>query len=612
MKKEFKAEAKKVMQLMINSIYTNREIFLRELISNASDALDKRYYEDMKSSKEVNKDDYYIEIIRDKENKTLTIKDTGIGMDEQELTENLGTIATSGTEKFRKSMDKSDISELIGQFGVGFYSAFMVADKVEVLSKKNDKAYLWTSENAENYEITEADKNEIGTEITLFLKDNEEDENYDRFLEEYTIESLVNKYSNYIRYPIYMLVTKSRKKDPDDENSEYEDYQEKEVLNSKEPIWKRPKSKLKEEDYINFYKDQHFGFDEPLSYMHLNLEGLVEFKAILYIPGKAPFDYGSKTYQKGLALYSNGVKIMDKCEDIIDDSFSFVKGVVDSEDISLNISRETLQKNRQLRFISKQINSKIRSHLLDMLKNDREKYDKFYEEFQTPLKVSLYESYGAKKDELIDLLQFDSKDKNRKITLKEYVENLLETEDKIYYAAGDSIEKIKNSPALSSFEDKDVLFLTDKLDEFLFRMLRDYEGKEFKSITELENDENEENQKDEIFEKMKEVLPDEVVEVRKSDKLKDNPVVLLHRGEVSIEMEKTFKNQPNAPELKAQKVLEINENSKAYDMLKDSFENDKDRFEEITKTLFDQAKIIEGLEIENPTEYVKNIWKLIK
>lgn len=611
MKKEFKAEARKVMQLMINSIYTNKEVFLREIISNASDALDKRYYNDLNSDKEVNKDDYYIEIKPDKDNRTLTISDTGIGMDESELESNLGTIATSGTEKFRKNLEESNVNDLIGQFGVGFYSAFMVSDKVEVISNKNGKSFKWVSEDADGFEISSASKSTPGTDIILYLKNNNDDDDFDSFLDEYTLESLITKYSNYIRYPIYMDVTKTRKKDPEDENSEYENYKEREVINSKEPIWKKSKKDLTDEDYINFYRDEHFGFDEPLSWLHLSIEGLVAFKAILYIPKKAPFDFYSKDYKRGLTLYSNGVKIMDRCEDLLDDSFAFVKGVVDSEDVSLNISRETLQVNRQLKFIAKQINNKIKAHLSDLLEKDRDKYYTFFDEFGNQMKMSLYESYGMKKDQIQDLLIFNSKNSDNRITLKEYVEKMPSTQEKIFYTVGDSIDKIKTQPSIKTVDDNvDVLYLIDKLDEFLIKMLRDYDGKSFESITE-ETSTDEDSSKEEMFNKMKDILPDEVVEIRKTDKLEDDPVILLHRGDISIEMEKTFKNQTNTDNVKAQKVLELNEKSKAYKLLEESFENDNEKFEKLTKTLFDQAKILSGLEIDNPAEYIRNMWELV-
>ncbi|MDY3006878.1 molecular chaperone HtpG [Anaerococcus porci] len=611
MKKEFKAEAKKVMDLMINSIYTNKDIFLRELISNASDAIDKLYYKDLKSDKNVDKSDYYIEIIPNKDQRSLTIKDTGIGMDETELEENLGTIAKSGTEIFKKNVKDENIDNLIGQFGVGFYSAFMVSDKIVVNSKKDGKAHKWISENAENYEIEDSEKEDQGTEITLFLKENTKDENYDIYIDQYKIKELVRRYSNYIRYPIKMEVTKSRKaEDSTDENPKYEEYSEVEVLNSEIPIWKKNKKDLKDEEYINFYKDQGYGFDDPLSWIHLDIEGAVRFKAIIYIPRKAPFDFYSKDFQKGLELYSNGVKIKERHEDLLDDEFAFAKGVVESDDISLNISRETLQQTRELRFISKQINKRIKSHLLDLMNNDREKYETFFKEFGNNIKVAIYESYGAKKDKLEDLLLFYSRNEDKLISLSEYKENMKSTDESILYAVGESLEKIKESPALKSVDkDCDVLLLYEKLDEFLIKMLGKYKDIEFKSISQVEDNEEESEDDKDLIGKMKEILPDEVVDVKISENLSDEVISMIkQKGEVSIEMEKTLKLQENAPHIKAQKVLEINKNSKAYDLLKKADENE---LKILTNILFDQAKLLEGLEIEDPMTYTKNIWKLI-
>lgn len=616
MKQEFKAEAKKVMDLMINSIYTNKEIFLRELISNASDALDKLYYMDLKSDNSTDKSDYYIEIIPNKEERSLTILDTGIGMDENDLIENLGTIAKSGTEAFRKSVEKSDVKDLIGQFGVGFYSAFMVSDKIQVLTKKfgASKAYLWESVNAESYEISEASKEENGTEIKLFLKENTEDVDYDEYLDQFKIKNLVEKYSNYIRYPIKMLVTKTRKAaDFTDDDPKYEDYKDYDILNSNEPIWKKNKNDLKDEDYVNFYRESHYGFDEPLSWMHFNVEGLVEFKALLYIPKKAPFDLYSKDYKKGLELYSHGVKIMDRSEDLLDDSFSFVKGVVDSDDISLNISRETLQQDRQVRVIAKQINKKIRQGLKDLLKNDRDKYESLFKEFGNSLKVSIYESFGANKSDLEDLLLFHSKKDDKLITLAEYKDNMKSTDEEILYAVGDNLEKIKSSPALAMVEeDRDVLLLDEKLDEFLIKMLKDYKEIPFKSINQEEDTNEEKDEEDtKLVDFVKENTPDDVVDVRFTDKLKDIPAMIKQRGEVSIEMEKTLKDQPQAMGIKADKVLEISKNTKAYTILSENVGKDDEKAKMITNLLLDQARLMEGLEIENPVEYSKNIWKLI-
>ena len=614
MKQEFKAEAKKVMDLMIHSIYTNKEIFLRELISNASDALDKLYYEDLKSDTTTNKDDYYIEIIPNKEERILTIRDTGIGMDEEDLANNLGTIAKSGTEAFRKSVDSSDIKDLIGQFGVGFYSAFMVAEKIEVLSKKHGSknAFIWESENADGFEIKEASKASTGTDVILHLRENTDDENYDMYLDQNTIRFLIRKYSNYIRYPIKMEVTKTKlKEDSPEDKPEYEDYKAMDVLNSDKPIWKEDKKNLTDEDYINFYQESHFGFDKPLSWLHFKVEGLVEFRALLYIPEKAPFDYYSKDRQIGLELYSHGVKIMDSCDEILDDAYSFVKGVVESDDLTLNISRETLQQNRQLRVISKQINKKINAHLKEMMEKNREDYEKFYKEFADSIKVSIYESYGANKEDLQDLLLFYSRKEDKLISLKEYKENSPSTAEFIYYGTGESLEKIKSSPALKMIDDdKDVLLLDKALDEFLIKMLGDYEGLEFKSIT-SEDNEKEDKEDSEIISFIKESMPEDVVDVTFTDKLEDIPSLIKERGEVSIEMEKTLKNQPNAFGIKAEKVLEISTKTKAYDLLEEAYKDDKDKAKMIAGLLLDQARLIEGLEIENPVEYAKNIWKLI-
>ncbi|KWZ78589.1 molecular chaperone HtpG [Anaerococcus tetradius] len=617
MKQEFKAEAKKVMDLMINSIYTNKEIFLRELISNASDALDKLYYQDLKSDNSTDKSDYYIELIPNTEERSLIVRDTGIGMNEKDLIENLGTIAKSGTEIFKKSVEDADVKDLIGQFGVGFYSAFMVASKIEVLTKKfaDDKAYLWTSENADSYEIEEASKEGHGTDIKLFFKESSEDFDYDEFLDQYRLKNLVEKYSNYIRYPIKMLVTKTRKaEDSTDEDPKYEDYKDYDILNSNKPIWKKNKSELEDKDYINFYRESHYGFDEPISWIHFSVEGLVSFKALLYIPKKAPFDFYSKDYKKGLELYSHGVKIMDRSEDLLDDAFSFVKGVVDSDDISLNISRETLQQDRQVRVIAKQINKKIKQALADLLKNDREKYESFFKEFGNSLKVSIYESFAANKEDLEDLLLFYSRKEDKLISLAEYKEAMKSTDEDILYAVGDSLERIKNSPALSQIdEDRDVLLLDEKLDEFLIKMLKDYKDLPFKSINQVEENENaaEDESDKKLVDFAKENTPDDVVDVRFTDKMGDIPSMIKQRGEVSIEMEKTLKNQPQAMGIKADKVLEINKETRAYKLLIENLDKDKDKAKMIIGLLLDQARLMEGLEIEDPVSYTKNIWKLI-
>lgn len=514
--REFKTESKKLMDLMINSIYTNREIFLRELISNASDAIDKLYYKTLSDeSLEFNKEDYFIEIKADKENRILTVSDTGIGMNEKDLEENLGTIAKSGTQEFKEKLkEKDEVSEIIGQFGVGFYASFMAAKKVTVITKKfgEDKAYKWESEGVEGYSITEIEKESAGTDIILEIKDNTEEDHYDSYLEEYTLRNLVERYSNYIRYPIKMLVSKSRNTAEEGEDPKYEEYQEMEVLNSMTPIWKKNKKDLSEEDYNQFYIDQHYGFDTPLSHLHISAEGTVSYKAILYIPGQTPFDYYSKDYEKGLQLYSNGVLIMDKCEALLPDYYSFVKGVVDSEDLSLNISRETLQHNRQLLTIAKNIESKITQELKKMQKDNPEDYQAFYSAFGNQIKLGLYESYGMKKDPLQDLLIFYSSKKQTQITLKEYVDNMKADQEYIYYATGASIEQIEKLPQGSALKDKDIeiLYLTESIDEFVLKVLQKYEEKEFKSISSedlgLDKDPKEEEKDTGLFESMKEIL----------------------------------------------------------------------------------------------------------
>ncbi len=621
--REFKTESKKLMDLMINSIYTNKEIFLRELISNASDAIDKLYYKTLSDDNlEFKKEDYFIEIKADKENRTLTISDTGIGMDEKDLEENLGTIAKSGTQEFKEELKASDeVSEIIGQFGVGFYASFMIAKKVTVLTKKfgSDKAYKWESEGVEGYTITEATKETAGTDIILELKDNTEEENYDEYLEEYTLRNLVERYSNYIRYPIKMLATKSRNTVEEGEDPKYEEYQELEVLNSMTPIWKKNKSDLTEEDYNNFYLDQHYGFDKPLTHLHISAEGTVSYRAILYIPGQTPFDYYSKDYEKGLQLYSNGVLIMDKCEALLPDYYSFVKGVVDSEDLSLNISRETLQHNRQLLTIAKNIENKITQELKKMQKDRPEDYEAFYSAFGNQIKLGIYESYGMKKDPLQDLLVFYSSQKEKSVTLKEYVENMKDDQKYIYYATGSSIEQIEKLPQGSALKEKDmeILYLTESIDEFVLKVLQKYDEKEFKSISSedlgLKEETKEEEKNEELFESMKEILGEEVVEVRTSHRLEEDPVCLVSRGDISIEMEKAFLNQPNSMGMTAQKVLEINPNHPIYKKLKESqSEQKEEELKLYTELLYNQARLIEGLPIEDPVAYANSIWKLIK
>ncbi len=625
MKKQFETESKRILDLMINSIYTNKEIFLRELISNASDALDKRYIEDLKNEDvDFNRDDYYILLERNEDDRTLTIKDNGIGMTAEELENNLGVIAKSGSLDFKSKLKDQDDVSIIGQFGVGFYSAFMVADKIEVVSKSygSDQAYSWTSEGSEGYVIEEAKKDDYGTEIKLYIKENtEEEDGYNLFLDEYYIKQLIEKYSNYIKYPIKMEVSKSRNISDNPEEPEYEDYKEIEILNSMTPIWKKRKADLEDEDYKNFYHEKRFGFDEPLKWIHVNAEGLINYRAILYIPSEAPFDYYTKDYKKGLELYSNGVMIMEKNEDLIPDYFSFVKGVVDSEDLSLNISREILQQDRRLMTIANKLEQKINQELKSMMDKDRKNYEKFYQSFGMQLKAGIYQTYGMKKDELEDLLLFYSSRSKDLISLKEYVENMKEDQEEIYYISGDSYEQIDRLPSLQKIKENDleILYLIDDIDEFMIKMMLSYDDKAFVSALdkkfdseEKDLDEVEKKNQDELFAKMKDLLDDEVVEVKESKRLVDDASCLVARGEISIDMEKTFMHQPDASMVKAEKVLEINSDHKIYKDLMEAFSsNDEDKLGLYTSILYDQARLIEGLPLKNAVKYTQNVMKLI-
>ena len=622
--RKYKAESERLLNLMINSIYTNKEIFLRELISNASDATDKMYYESLRNPEiEFNRDDFYIELEVNKDDRILKVIDHGIGMTKDELDKNLGVIAKSGSFEFKNAEKLEDGVDIIGQFGVGFYSAFMVSEKIEVLSKAygEDQGYLWSSSGTEGYEIVEADKKETGTEITLHIRKEEE---YDKYLEEYTIRNLVEKYSNYIKYPIKMEVTKNRKIEKEEgEEPEYEEYKEFETLNSRIPIWKKNRNELEDSDYINFYHDEKFGYDDPIIWSHIVADGTLSYRAILYIPSKPPFDYYTKDYKKGLELYSNGVMIMEHCEELLPDQYSFVKGVVDSSDLSLNISRETIQQDRQLKVIANKIENKITSELKKLLENDREKYSEFFDAFGNQLKAGIYSSYGMLKDPLGDLLIFDtSKDKNR--TFKEYIDGMGEEQKYIYYASGDNIEKIENNPALQMFFDKDIeiLYLTDKLDEFVIQMMMNYDDKEFKSAfsedIDLGNKDKKEKTDEEvemeksIFEKMKDILIDEVVDVRESNRLKDGAVSLISTGPISIDMEKTFMDQPGDENIKAMKILEINVDHPVFKKIIEIYEGDDEgKFKKYTNILYDQARLIEGLPIEDPVEFSKNILELM-
>ncbi|MGU8378569.1 molecular chaperone HtpG [Clostridium perfringens] len=621
-KREFKAESKRLLDIVINSIYTNREIFLRELISNASDAIDKVYYKTLgDSSLTFNKDDYYIKIKPNKEERTLTISDKGIGMTEAELDENLGVIAKSGSLQFKKENEIKDGFDIIGQFGVGFYSGFLVADKITVITKAfgADKAYKWESDGVDGYTISEAEKDSFGTDIILHLKANDEDENYDEFLEEYKLKSLIKKYSDFIRYPIKLDVTKSRVKEGTE--NEHEEYVEEETVNSMVPLWRRNKNELTDDDYNNFYVEKRFGFDKPLRHMHISVDGMISYNSILYIPENIPYDYYTKEYEKGLELYSNGVLIMEKCSELLPDYFGFVKGIVDSQDLSLNISREMLQHDRQLSRIAKNIKTKIKNELESMMKNDRESYEKFYKSFGRQLKYGVYDDFGMNKDELKDLLMFYSSKEKKMVSLAEYIERMAEDQKYIYYAVGESNERIEKMPQTEMVLDKgyEILYFTEDVDEFAIKMLMNYKEKEFKSVSsgdlgiESEEENKKENEENKgIFEAMKEALGEKISAVKASSRLKNYPVCLSSEGEVSIEMEKILSTMPNNQGVKAQKVLEVNTNHEVFNSLKDALENDKDKFNLYTKLLYNQALLVEGLSIEDPVDFTNDICKLMK
>ncbi len=626
-KKQFQAESKRLLEMMINSIYTKKEVFLRELISNASDAIDKIYYKALTDdSLTFNKDDYYIKLIPDKEKRMLKVIDTGIGMTKEELEENLGTIAKSGSLSFKKEHEIKDGYDIIGQFGVGFYSAFMVADTVTVISKAlgADQAYKWESSGTDGYTIEPWEKEETGTEIILKIKENTEDESYDEYLEEWRLREIIKKYSDFIRYPIKMDVTKRKPKDED--SNEFMEYKEEEIINSMVPIWKKNKNELKEEDYINFYKEKRYGFDEPLKYVHITVDGTIRYNAILYIPEQAPFDFYTPEYEKGLELYSNGVLIMKKCADLLPDYFSFVKGLVDSEDLSLNISREMLQHDRQLKVIARNIKSKIKRELERMLKNEREKYEKFYKTFGRQLKFGVYSDFGANKDVLQDLLMFYSSKEKKLVTLDEYVSRMPDNQKYIYYATGDSIERIEKLPQTELVADKgyEILYFTEDVDEFAIKMLRTYKDKEFRSVSdsdlgidssskEEEKKEAEEKEHKELFDFMGNVLKEEVKKVKASNRLKTHPVCLSTEGDITIEMEKVLNSMPNpgGQKVKAEKVLEINTNHDVFKALQNAFENDKEKLKLYTKLLYNQALLIEGLPIEDPVEFTNDMCKIM-
>lgn len=609
--RQFQAESKRLLDLMINSIYTHKEIFLRELISNASDAIDKNYYRILTSENiTFDKNDFYIQISIDKDARMLTIEDTGIGMNMEDMEENLGTIAKSGSLAFKQQVSETDSEskdevDIIGQFGVGFYSAFMVSDTVTVISRKvgEEKAFKWVSQGADGYAVEECEREKEGTTIILEIKENADETDYDQYLEDYKVRSLVKKYSDFIKYPVKMGD---------------------ETINSMVPLWKKNKSEITEEDYENFYNEKHFGFDKPLNSIYYSVDGVSSFTSILYIPGRTPFDFYSKDFERGLELYSNNVMIMQKCQDLLPEYFGFVQGVVDSQDLSLNISRELLQHDRQLQFISKKIKEKIKKELLSMQKDDRENYVKFFEAFGRTLKFGLYSEYGMNKDILEDLIMFYSSTKKELVTLKEYVERMSEDQKYIYYATGENVDKIGKLPQLEVFADKnyEVLFFNDEVDEFAIKVLGSYGEKEFKSISsgdlelEKEDDESEENksendQNKELFDFVTESLGGKIKAAKASKKLKTHPVCLSSEGELSIEMEKVLSMMPDGGNAKAEKILEINTSHKIFELLKDAFVNDKEKAEKIARVLYNQALLIEGLSVEDPVEYANDVCSLM-
>lgn len=604
-KKQFQAESKRLLEMMINSIYTQKEIFLRELISNASDAIDKIYYRALTDNNLVfDKDSYNIKIISDKDNRRLTLRDTGIGMTKDELESHLGVIAKSGSLAFKKENEAKDGHTIIGQFGVGFYSAFMVADVVTVISKAlgADSAYKWESTGADGYTIEPCEKDSVGTEVILQIKANTEDESFDEFLADYRLRSIIKKYSDFIRYPIYL---------------------EDQIVNSMVPIWRKNKNELTAEDYEKFYTEKHYGFDKPLKHIHISADGAVVYQAILYIPETIPFDYYSREYEKGLELYASGVLIMNKCADLLPDYFSFVKGMVDSESLSLNISREMLQHDRQLKLIAKNIESKIKSQLQSLLKDEREKYEQFFKSFGRQLKFGVYSDYGSHKEVLQDLLMFHSSKEKKLVTLEEYVSRMPEDQKYIYYASGESNERIEKLPQTELVADKgyEILYFTDDIDEFAIKMLMKYKDKEFKSVSsgdlgiESEETQNEadadKNNNQELFDYMKELLAGKVSGVKASKRLKTHPVCLSTEGEVTIEMEKILNAMPNSGNVKADKVLEINIHHAVYQSLKDAYEKDKEKLNLYTAILYNQALIIEGLPLQDPVEFTNDICKIM-
>ncbi len=633
-KKQFQAESKRLLDLMIHSIYTNKEIFLREIISNASDAIDKRYFKNMsEGGSGLSREDYAIHIIPDKEAKTLTITDNGIGMTQEELEENLGIIANSGSLEFKSEHEAQEDIDIIGQFGVGFYSAFMVSKDIKVRTKADgsDMAYEWESEGAEGYTIEACDKDEVGTEIILTLMDDTDDEKYSQYLEEYRLRELIKRYSDYIRYPIKMEVEKStlveaseEEKAKEDYEPQYDTYLEEETLNSMVPLWKKNKSEVTDEDYNNFYKEKYYDYTDPAKVIATHVEGVCTYDALLFIPSNVPYNYFSKEFKKGLQLYSSGVLIMDKCEDLLPDYFGFVRGLVDSQDLSLNISREMLQQDRQVMAIAQRIEKKITSELMDMQKKDREKYDEFYKNFGLPLKFGMYENYGMNADKLKDLVMFYSSSEKKTVTFAEYVGRMKEDQKYIYYACGDSIEKIGKMPQIELLLDQgyEVLYCTDDVDEFALKSLMKYDEKEFRSASDddlgIEQSEeakkeseakNEENK--DLMTAIKDALDGKVNAVKLSTRLKSHPVCFSTEG-ISLEMEKVLNAQPMGGDVKADKVLEINGNHPVFDAMKKAYEDkNNDKLKKYANLLYDQAMLIEGMTIEDPVEFARSICELM-
>lgn len=625
--KEFKAESKRLLDLMINSIYTHKEIFLRELISNASDAIDKLYYHSLTDGiTGLSRDDFAIQLALDKENRTLTVSDNGGGMSKEDLENNLGTIAKSGSLQFKQENEQKDDVDIIGQFGVGFYSAFMVASCVTVESKVygEETAYRWESHGVDGYTIEPCDKKDYGTTIVLKVKENTDEENYEEYLDEHRISSIVKKYSDYIRYPIKMDMPASRLKEgcPEDK-PEYEQYTVNETLNSMVPIWKKQKSEVTDDDYNQFYKDKFFDYENPAKIIHSKTEGSATYQALLFIPARAPFNYYTRDYEKGLQLFASGVLIMDKCADLLPDCFSFVKGLVDSQDLSLNISREMLQHDRQLKLIAGRLEKKIHSELLSMLKNDREKYEEFFKNFGLQLKYGVYSEYGAKKDLLSDLLLFHSSTEKKLVTLSEYVGRMKESQKYIFYACGQTIEKIDRLPQTEMIRDKgyEILYLTDDVDEFALKMMREYDKKEFRSISESDLGLDDEKDKEQIKQQneenkdllgyLKESLDGKVTDVCLSAKLKSHPVCISSKGAVSLEMEKVLNTMPGDNKVKAERVLEINASHPVFSAMQNLYKTDKEKVKTYADLLYTQALLIEGMQIEDPVEFSNAICDLM-